>query len=311
LAKALLEIAPAGKTEISLEELAIPYAQQITEHLKLVDKQTTSRSSQFLETCRGFNAGRIGEDELIGATVRLGFANVLDAFHNLRSGEVPAPFFDKSSWKSEKRIILTDELLRLVESEGFANFEREAEARWRLVETAWSLDISRTAIAIEHDPLDGMLFTRGDRRVNITSCRGALDGYQKGKCFYCFAPISIVGGSENLTDVDHFFPYSLREYIKLVDGVWNLVLSCQKCNRGEGGKFDRLPHSLYLERLHTRNEYFIDSHHPLRETLIAQTGVTERDRRQFLQTTYNEVRTLLGVGRDQGWRSLIEYPQAF
>jgi len=42
-----------------------------------------------------------------------------------------------------------------------------------------------------------------------------------------------------------------------------------------------------LERLYNRNEYLITSHHPLRETLIAQTGYTSDRRRDYLQNAYN------------------------
>lgn len=67
-----------------------------------------------------------------------------------------------------------------------------------------------------------------------------------------------------------------------LDGVWNLVLTCPACNRGEGGKFARVPATKYLTRLHKRNEFLISSHHPLRETIIRQTGATEQERRAFL-----------------------------
>jgi len=43
-----------------------------------------------------------------------------------------------------------------------------------------------------------------------------------------------------------------------------------------------IPTDDLVERLHLRNEYFIGSHHPLRETLIQQTGLTEPDRRYYL-----------------------------
>ena len=43
----------------------------------------------------------------------------------------------------------------------------------------------------------------------------------------------------------------------------------------------------YLERLSKRNDYLISSHHPLRETLMNQTGKTEADRHLFLQSMYN------------------------
>ncbi len=49
------------------------------------------------------------------------------------------------------------------------------------------------------------------------------------------------------------------------------------------GKAVRVPKVQYLERLSRRNEYLIWSHHPLRETLIAQTGATPAKRRDFLQ----------------------------
>ena len=41
-----------------------------------------------------------------------------------------------------------------------------------------------------------------------------------------------------------------------------------------------------LERLWTRNEYLIASHHPLCETMMSQTGTTSPSRREFLQRAY-------------------------
>ena len=68
---------------------------------------------------------------------------------------------------------------------------------------------------------------------------------------------------------------------------FNPVLACQNCNRGAEGKFELIPSLVLLERLYTRNNFFIDSHHPLRETLIAQTGKTNKERISFLQNVYN------------------------
>jgi hypothetical protein len=91
-----------------------------------------------------------------------------------------------------------------------------------------------------------------------------LNGYQKGKCFYCFADIYLEGLA--IPDVDHFFPHVLKVVgFDGIDGVWNLVLACQQCNRGIGGKSDRVPTLHLLERLHLRNEFLIESHHPLRD----------------------------------------------
>ena len=88
------------------------------------------------------------------------------------------------------------------------------------------------------------------------------------------------------------------------DGVWNLVLACQHCNRGPAGKFEQIPTLKLLERLHARNNFFIDSHHPLRETLIAQSGKKEKDRISFLQNVYNLAITKL---INQKWAADISY----
>ncbi|MEP0871146.1 hypothetical protein NDA01_15155 [Trichocoleus desertorum AS-A10] len=308
LAKSLLEFAQAGKTFVSLEELAIPYSHHLAEHLKISDKQTTSSSSQFLEACRKFNAGTVSKQQMLDATVKLGFNNVIDAFHNVNKAEIPTRFYIDERSQSRKGISLTDELLSLIKHYQYQNLPHEVEARWRLVETAWQLNISRNLIVVSYDEQDGLLFmqNRSHRRTTVTSCRNALNGYQKGKCFYCFADISVDERSPNLAHVDHFFPHTLKqfEFIGIVDGVWNLVLACQSCNLR---KSSCVPHLNYLSRLHTRNEFLISSHHPLRETLISQTGKAEADRARFLKSGDHEALSRL-IHR---WQADFEYAPAF
>ena len=52
LAKALLEIAPTGKTVVTLEELADPFSRHICEHIAIAPRQATSPNSQFLQACK-------------------------------------------------------------------------------------------------------------------------------------------------------------------------------------------------------------------------------------------------------------------
>ena len=68
------------------------------------------------------------------------------------------------------------------------------------------------------------------------------------------------------------------------DGVWNLVHACQRCNRGEGGKFFAVPSGRLIEKLHQRNNWLVESHHPLRETIMLQTGLTTEARASFLRS---------------------------
>lgn len=311
LAKSLLDLGSNGKTVITLEELAEPYSKHILEHIKQVDTQSTSPSSRYLDACRSFNIGEISESELIDTSVRLGFGNVIDAFHNLSSGATPVRFFTDERKGNTKGITLTDELFELLQVLQAENLPLEIEGRWRLVETAWDLNISLRLISYDEAQEQLFALDNSRRRVDVTSCRGALNGYQKGKCFYSFAEISIISGSENLADIDHFFPYRLIDCVPNINGVWNLVLASQECNRGGNGKFGRLADKKYLERLHNRNEFLITSHHPLRQTLMLQTGQTEKQRRQFLQSTYTTAQIKLGTGKSDGWKAPFEHPATF
>ena len=310
LGKSLLELSQRGKECIALGDLAEPFSRHLCEHLQLADKQATSKSSRFLDVCRKFNAGGLKQEEL-DATVKLGYDNVIDAFHIVHDGEIGVRFFTDERRGNEKGIRLTQELFKLTEQFQFRSLPIEIEARWRLVETACALSVPRHVLTVRYDA-DGELLVINDpslKRKAITGCRDALNGYQKGKCFYCFDDISVDFASEAIPDVDHFFPHRLKPYgfANPVDGVWNLVLTCRKCNRGPNGKSDKLPELRYLERLHARNGFFIDSHHPLRDTLIQQTGPTEPERRMFLQYMHNQAKKLL----INEWRSEYEYAPAF
>ncbi|MEM0514273.1 HNH endonuclease [Pseudoalteromonas sp. YIC-827] len=293
LAKALYDLKAVPNDLVTLDELAVPFSRHLCEHLEHSPKQITSKSSKFLSACMDYNAGNVSNDELIKQTVRLGFTNVIDAFHVVNSGEISQRFFVDER-KTHNGIRITENFFKLTEHEQFSNFENETEARWRLVEQAWKMGVSRHLVSVEYDEELKTLFTgTKERRVNITSCRDSLNGYQKGRCFYCYQPVSINTQSDLLVDVDHFLPWTLKDHVPNINGVWNLVLSCQDCNRGENGKFAKVPHLELLKRLHKRNEYFINSHLPLRETLIQQTGKNEAQRRGFLQTNYTVAKSIL------------------
>jgi hypothetical protein len=232
---------------------------------------------------------------------------VIDAFHVVNRGEIPIRFFTDERGKGGG-IRLTDEVFRLRERLQFGNLPQEVEARWRLVETAWQLKVARTALAVDVQN-ESLVVSRYGRRVSLTSCRDALNGYQKGKCFYCFCDISIQDASEQLADVDHFLPRTLLQSgvgLRL-DGLWNLVLACQNCNRGIDGKSSRLPSKKLLERLDTRNEFFITSHHPLRETLMTQTGESRDQRVRFLNAAYSTAWEWL----IRTWEPRLEHEAAF
>jgi hypothetical protein len=87
LGQALLELAAQQQTFVPLPELAVPYAARLCEHLQVEDRQSTAPQSWFLDACRSRNRGDLESTQLTEATVRLGFANVIDAVHISRGGQ--------------------------------------------------------------------------------------------------------------------------------------------------------------------------------------------------------------------------------
>jgi hypothetical protein len=285
LAKSLLEFATRPADRVTIEELALPYARHLCSHLAKVDTQSTSPSSSFLDACRKFN--RDGDEQaLVDKAARLGFVNVIDAFHVVGRKPVPVRFFvdERGGSRADRGAIrITDQLRRLTEASRDGELAAEAEARWRLVETSWELDLPRAGVEVQADVGQDLLFVESDRKIrrtDLTKVRDALSGYQRGRCFYCRCRVSLA-----LSDVDHFFPWVLkpRGTMPDVDRVWNLVIACRSCNRGRNGKFDAVPSGRLVERLHERNNWLVDSHHPLRETVMIQTGVDAAARAAFLR----------------------------
>ena len=70
LARSLIELARDGREAVTLEELAVPFARNLCQHLDEVETQGTFQHSRFLDACRYYNAGVIDHDELITATAQ-------------------------------------------------------------------------------------------------------------------------------------------------------------------------------------------------------------------------------------------------
>lgn len=309
-AKSIIELLEQNKTTLTIEDLATPFARNIIEHLKKSDKQGNSTSSKFLNTCRAYIDGKLREDQLIQTTVRLGFVNVVDAFQNINGGIITDPFYHKNYAEGKKEIILTDNIFKLKEAVQFINLDQEVDARWNLVETAWNLQINPNLLEVKHDALKQELYIESDfmRRIKMTTVRDALSGYQKGKCFYSYQDIFVNKGSSQICAVDHFLPHLNKRAHSSeeanINGVWNLVLADPKINIAKSA---RVPHRRFLERLYNRNEFYIESKHPLAETIVNQTGKTKEKRRFFLQQQYN---VALSYSIHE-WSPSIEIPGTF
>lgn len=309
-AKSLLGLIEKEKTKITLDELAIPFANSIVEHLKQSDKQGNAGSSKFLEGCRSYINETISKEELYSLTERFGFINVIDAFQNVNGGMIPNQFYEKNYSRGKKEIVVTDNLLKIKELFQYRNLEQEVEARWNLVETAWNLQINPNLLEVKYDENKSLFFIESNlmRRIDITSARDSLNGYQKGKCFYSYQDISINKNDQNICEVDHFLPHRNKLAHSTtganVNGVWNLVLAESKINLNKRAK---IPEKRFLHRLFNRNEFYIESKHPLAETIINQTGMTKESRIRFLENQYN----LALTHSIQQWKPEIELTGTF
>ena len=104
--------------------------------------------------------------------------------------------------------------------------------------------------------MNTLTVSQGNFQEHVSSTKTALNGYQKGKCFYCNANLVLVSKSPNMNcRVDHFVPWKLSDQFKPhnidLNGIWNLVLACSECN-GASEKWHQLPSLTYLEKLHKK-----------------------------------------------------------
>ena len=172
-------------------------------------------------------------------------------------------------------LVLRDELFGAAQSFQAANLGLETHTRWWLVETAWSTGIARGLLApvpVHDAPTASLVVVTNRRRRSMAGVVGALSGYQDGCCAYCQEPMLLRGRGQEV--VEHVLPWRLlgdRWAGPDLDAVWNLVLACQPWN---SAKHARAPSERWMEWLERRNNDLIASHHPLRQTLMAQTGQT-------------------------------------
>ena len=301
LAESLFKIASEDKDFVTLEQLADPFTEALCRHLQLQDKQTTSRSSKFLDTLRDFNQGLISKTKKIDVAARLGFINVIDAFHVVGSGEIPVRFFHDERNSSTPGIRLTDELFEISNTES-RDLVKENESRWALVESAWAYNLpKRLAIVAPDEKLESLFYKIDgkNRRGSVTGARDALNGYQRGKCFYCKRQVHIEDWNDRKErgEVDHVFPSTLQTENRWrfhfdLDEIWNLVLSCNNCNSASN-KWYNCPDLMHVEELYWRNENLLKSMPPLRESITVRTGKTSSTRKDFLQSCYEEAKRKL------------------
>ncbi|MGV9658040.1 HNH endonuclease [Streptomyces koyangensis] len=276
LASALLEFAAQGRGEVTLDELAVPYAMSLVARQKgapqapsgslMGDKDFLTVARQ--EAAESTRAG-LPTERLLDAARRSMPTMVMRRFHNLGASEVPHLFYELVGPPRRMTVRLTPHLHAIAGSEQAVGLRNELNARWDIVESSFAAGIGRSlvdhGVAVDRATLR---LTDKHRRRPVTGVADALAGFQYGRCLICRTPLT---GTDRIA-VDHVFPYSLMRRFGTVSGwhgpdldvIWNLAPAHERCN---GTKSARLPTSEELRRLSRRNEAILLSPHPLKKTL--------------------------------------------
>ncbi|MFE9323530.1 HNH endonuclease [Nocardia sp. NPDC052278] len=295
LGATLLQYAASGHDAVPLGEFAAAYTSQLLERPSGRWQSPTGvalGARDFLtvldrERQESTAAGRPTE-ALVDAAVKSIPSMVMQKFHNLRAGQIPHTFYELSGRGSNRIVRLTPDLLSLasVAPSLFA----ELDSRWAIVEASFDAGIGKNLVASGVDvDIDSAIIVSPARRVSLTSVRGAIIGFQHGRCFYCREALKDAG-----VHVDHVFPFAWMKTGSWrgpnLNHVWNLVLACAPCNLGKGA---RLPSADEIERLLDRNDAIAESPRPLHRTLeisMRATGPSARERRRtFIREVYSLV----------------------
>ena len=237
------------------------------------------------------------------------YNNVFDAFHNVGGGIIKKEHILFEHLPKEKKLVLTDNINSLLEQQNLIKeLMNENESRWMIVEEAWKNNLSPNFL-VYNQATDEIVSVSSTDRTNLRSAVSVLLPYQHGSCFYCKKKINTSTNPDDsdFPDVDHFIAHSYFKRPDLShinpDGIWNLVIACKECNRGTGGKFERLPALNYQYEIINRNVLFTEEHrHSLKNSILlslnAQNHHEVQRRMLALFDKFNMI---------EGWKPLLIY----
>jgi hypothetical protein len=142
--------------------------------------------------------------------VRLGFANVIDAFHISRGGQPTQTRFFVDERAGRQGITLTDHLFEVTNGQHAVILPREVDARWNLVQMSWGLRLSARLVSFEMTPDEDAVDLYAPARLRrgpITGVRDVLSGYQDGRCAYCQSPFTDIGTSRVTSVIFIWIPF--------------------------------------------------------------------------------------------------------
>ena len=278
LARSLLLLTNDGNTTVPWSRLSQVFLEQYLKRLEEnPGRPQTSLPHRRTKMERIVAEHRLGKLDFGAAVDRVGneaFGDVIRRFHNLGKEDwLKGSFYEADFGKS---LSLTDAMFAI--GEDAADLEEEIEARWSLLEGAYSIHAHGYSLA---NDIRDIYLVDGYERTDITNTIPFLQGYQGNQCFYCTESL------DGKIHVDHVLPRQVLQN----DEIWNLVLSHEFCNLQ---KQDRLVGPHFIRKLIARNENVMGSNHPWKKKIGAALGNTPAARIKKTKAHYENVSSVLG-----------------
>ncbi|WP_069648997.1 HNH endonuclease [Caloranaerobacter ferrireducens] len=275
-AKCLDHFVDKKKTEVKMIELAEVFFDLYLNRLKngMPQLGMAGRTTVMEQIVSMYNAGSVTRTEAIYFVKNNAFKDVLRAFHVFNGEKIELKFYEYD----KNKLILSDNIHQLLSSKEKEELMKEVDSRWSLLEAAFQM--KRESSELENN-IRKIYLSKGYKRRNITNTIPVLNGYQKGKCFYCGETML-----NSQIHVDHVIP---RQFV-YHDEIWNLVLAHEFCNMQ---KSDALPNRIYIDKLILRNEHFIASNHPIKNKLIKMLGKTQKQRKAYIEKVYQDAKIVI------------------
>ena len=282
LGKVLIDQTSTGANEISWKQLSKGFLDAYINRLdqtKMPQQATFGKRSKMERIVTQLELGKITYDHAIDLVGSEGFNDVVPRFQTIGTDKtlVGDAFYDI---EFGKRLIVKDALLEISTNKP-SEFLDEIDARWGLLEGAFSINQSTESLVLANDIRETFLRAGEVKRANLTTNIPFLKGYQGNTCFYCGEEI------HGTPHVDHVMPRQVISH----DQIWNLVLTHEECNLQ---KSDKLIGPHFVEKLVYRNENIMGSNHPWKRKISDDLGATKLKRISKTKMIYEKVKAVRG-----------------
>ena len=282
LGKVLIDQTSMGEHEISWTQLSQGFLNAYIERIEqtgMPQQATSGRLTKMERIVSQFNLEQINYDQAINLVATEGFNDVVPRFQTIGTDKtlVGNAFYDI---EFGKRLIIKDALLEVATNKP-TEYLDEIDARWGLLEGAFSINQSTESVILSNDIRETYLRAGDGNRTNLTNNIPFLKGYQGNTCFYCGEEI------HGTPHVDHVMPRQVISH----DQIWNLVLAHAECNLQ---KSDKLIGPHFIEKLVFRNENIMGSNHPWKRKIANDLGTTKNKRISQTKWHYERVKAVLG-----------------